>query len=239
LHLIIGSTIFYLTSLLTIIAANYAILAQVNFGVIASCISLSTPMNCLLSYIFYQEKLTQKMMIGTSVLFLGIVWVALAKANPIVSEVVVDEEMRGWYRTISIGAAIMIGVLNSVRTVHAKYANVTHKYSPRDFNTDQGLLTGMFCLIASIIYFYKGTPSYTWYNLMVNFAASFMRMLCASVALNCMVKGLAGPTSALIQSNTVIQIAMNSLFLGLIPSFSQLCGSILTLSGVALLILYR
>jgi uncharacterized membrane protein len=235
----IGSIIFYLLSLLTIIAANYAILAQVNFGVIASCISLSTPMNCLLSYVCFKEKLTLKMMMGTSVVFLGIVWVAFVKAKPIVSDVLVDEEMRGWYRSISIGVAIIIGVLNSVRTCHAKYANLRHKYSPRDFNTDQGLLCGMFCLIASIIYYYRGTPSYTWYNLMVNFSASFMRMLCAFVSLNCMVKGLAGPTSALIQSNTVIQIGMNSLFLGLIPSLSQLCGSILTLSGVALLIFYR
>ena len=151
----------------------------------------------------------------------------------------IDEESRGWYRAISIGVAIIIGVLNAVRTCHAKYANLRHKYSPRDFNTDQGLFCGLFCLIASIIYFSLGTPSYTWYNLIINFAASFMRMLCAFVSLNCMVKGLAGPTSALIQSNTVIQIGMNSLFLGLIPTFSQLCGSLLTLFGAALLILYR
>ena len=123
MHLIIGSIIFYLLSFLTIIAAYYAILAQVNFGVIASCISLSTPMNCLLSYVFFKEKLTPKMMMGTSVVFMGIIWVAFAKAKPIESEVVVDEEMRGWYRTVSIGVAIIIGVLNSVRTCHAKYAN--------------------------------------------------------------------------------------------------------------------
>ena len=82
-QLFIGTAIFYILSLLTIIAAYYAILAQVNFGIIASCISLSTPMNCLLSYVFFKEKLTPKMMLGTSLVFCGVVWVAFAKAKPI------------------------------------------------------------------------------------------------------------------------------------------------------------
>ena len=52
-----------------------------NFGVIASCIALSTPLNCLFGYLLYDEKLTWKMMVGTSVIFIGVVWVALSKGN--------------------------------------------------------------------------------------------------------------------------------------------------------------
>jgi drug/metabolite transporter (DMT)-like permease len=81
LHLILSSLLFYLLSLLTIYAASFAIKAGINFGVIASCISLSTPFNCLFSYLFYGEKLTPKMIIGTGVLFSGVVVVSLSKAS--------------------------------------------------------------------------------------------------------------------------------------------------------------
>jgi drug/metabolite transporter (DMT)-like permease len=81
LNLFIGSFIFYILSWLTIIAARYAIIAEVNFGVIASCISLSTPMNAALGYVFYKEKLTKRMMVGTTIVVIGVVWVAFAKGN--------------------------------------------------------------------------------------------------------------------------------------------------------------
>ena len=77
----ISSLLFYSLSLLTIYAASFAIKAGINFGVISSCISLSTPFNCLFSYLFHGERLTYKMIIGTSVLFAGIVVVSLSKGG--------------------------------------------------------------------------------------------------------------------------------------------------------------
>jgi drug/metabolite transporter (DMT)-like permease len=176
-----------------------------NFGVIASCIALSTPLNCLLSSIFYNEKLSLKMIFGTTIIFIGIVWVAMAKGQVYTQDSgKLSEEDRDYYKMLSIGLAVGLGVLNSLRTCHGKYVNTRLKYPPIDFSIDQGLFCGLFCLIFSTYYFFIGTESYTFYNLSVNFVASTMRMTCAIVSLNCMVKGLAGPTSAIIQTNSIV-----------------------------------
>jgi drug/metabolite transporter (DMT)-like permease len=184
-------------SALTIFAASYAIEAGINFGVITSCIALSTPFNCLFSYIFFNERLTKKMCVGTLILFAGIMWVSLSKGE----STTVDNEIAKWK---AIGIALTIGVLNAVRTAHGKHVHIKYKYQPLEFSIDQGMLTGFICLILCSIYYIIGTESYNWYNLRINFLASTMRMLCALIALNAMVKGLAGPTSAILHFNSII-----------------------------------
>jgi drug/metabolite transporter (DMT)-like permease len=106
--------------LLTIYAASFAIKAGINFGVIASCISLSTPFNCLFSYLFYGEKLTSKMMIGTAVLFGGVVVVSLGKLSDDPNHVSIDDQNE-IFRISAIGIGIVVAFLNAVRTAHAKY----------------------------------------------------------------------------------------------------------------------
>jgi uncharacterized membrane protein len=54
-----------------------------------------------------------------------------------------------------------------------------------------------------------------------------------------MVKGLSGPTSAILQTNSVVQIVMNMFFLGIFPTLSETFGSFLALIGVVMLILYK
>ena len=66
-----------------------------------------------------------------------------------------------------------------------------------------------------------------------------MRLICAFVSLNCMVKGLAGPTSAIIQTNSIVQTAMNAIFLQIIPTLMQTAGSLVAIGGVILLLLYK
>ena len=89
------------------------------------------------------------------------------------------------------------------------------------------------------MYYFMGTPSYTWYNFWINFLASLARMICAFVSLNCMVKGLAGPTSAIIQTNSIVQIIMNALFLAMIPTLMQAAGALIAIGGVVILILFK
>ena len=138
LNLLLGSLLFYILSLLTIYAVYFAILAEVNFGIIASCISLSTPLNCLLSYILYNEKLTKRMLIGTSIIFMGVIWVALAKGKVIEAEAAdgLTPAQQNHYRIISITLAILLGVINAARTAHGKYMNTQLKYPPMDFTID-------------------------------------------------------------------------------------------------------
>lgn len=54
-----------------------------------------------------------------------------------------------------------------------------------------------------------------------------------------MVKGLAGPTSAIIQTNSIVQTVLNAIFLQIIPTLMQTVGSFIAIGGVILLLLYK
>lgn len=64
-------------------------------------------------------------------------------------------------------------------------------------------------------------------------------MLTSLIGLNATVKGLSGPTSAILQTQSVVCTVLNSIFLGLIPTISQAFGSILALAGVAILMIFK
>ena len=88
-----------------------------------------------------------------------------------------------------------------------------------EFSLDAGIVSGFIQLILATIYYMLGDPTYTWYNFFVAFAASSMQMLNATVGLIAVVKGLAGPTTAIMQMQAIVGIGMNVIFLGVIPTF--------------------
>jgi hypothetical protein len=67
-----------------------------------------------------------------------------------------------------------------------------------DFSIDSGVVLGFVILLISIFYYLYGHPSYSWYNFGVCFLASTFQMITGLVGLSCIVKGLGGPTSAIL-----------------------------------------
>ena len=62
-------------------------------------------------------------------------------------------------------------------------------------------------------------------------------MLIAMVGLNAVVKGLAGPTTAIMQMQAIVGIGYNAVFLGAIPTLYQTLGAFVALGGAIFLIL--
>jgi hypothetical protein len=88
-----------------------------------------------------------------------------------------------------------------------------------DFTIDAGIVIGLVLLPISTFYYLSGPPaSYHASNFWVSFIASVLTMMISLVGLNCMVKGLAGPTSAIFQANIIISVALNAIVLGLLPN---------------------
>jgi drug/metabolite transporter (DMT)-like permease len=81
-HLIVRSINFFLLAFLIIWASYFAIKAEINFGIVSSAICIGSPLNCILSYIFWKEKMNPKMIVGTTLIIGGVVFVALAKGAP-------------------------------------------------------------------------------------------------------------------------------------------------------------
>ena len=57
------------------------------------------------------------------------------------------------------------------------------------------------------------------------------------IGLNAVVKGLAGPTTAIMQMQAIVGIGLNAVFLGVIPTLYQISGAIIALLGALSIIL--
>ncbi len=180
-------------------------------------------------------------MIGSFIILTGVVWVSLAKGKIIQStDQSITESEALIYRLLSVLAALFAGFLNCMRTFQAKFIQRKTGYTPLDFSVDAGLLTGLcLFLLAAYFYFLSNDPTYTLYNLGVATASSSLLMFTSFIALNAMVKGLAGPTSAIINTNAIVQIVMNAVILGMVPTYSQVAGSLIAISGVAVMMLWK
>lgn len=64
-------------------------------------------------------------------------------------------------------------------------------------------------------------------------------MICSLVGLNAAVIGLAGPTSAILQTQAIVCTILNAVFIGIIPTLLQLGGSLLALSGVIFMMIFK
>jgi hypothetical protein len=145
-------------------------------------------------------------MIGSFIIVSGVIWVSLAKGKVIESsDIDITEYDQTLYRLLSISVAIFAGFLNSMRTFQAKYISRKSGYTPLDFSVDAGLLSGL-CLLflASYFFFIANDPTYTLYNFTIATLSSSLLMFTSLIALNAMVKGLAGPTSAIINTNAIV-----------------------------------
>ncbi len=118
LQLALRAFLFFALSFLTIQASHYALIARINYGIIASCTLISSPINCILCYLAFGEKLTPKIIVGTVIVLTGVVWVALSKGQEIeytgVEEVAREEE-KDLYRIFSIALAVSCGFINASR----------------------------------------------------------------------------------------------------------------------------
>ncbi|CDW85437.1 UNKNOWN [Stylonychia lemnae] len=239
-HMIIRSVMFFALTLLAILAAGYALKAQINFGIITSCICISIALNAIFSYIFYQELLTKVQILGISVIIVSIVGISIAKGSKNQEqqqENGYDDDEKLYFKIAAISLALIQGICNCFRAIQAKYLFRKTAYQPVDLSVDSGLFLGISLMICSIYYWIEGCDSYTWYNFFINIIGSHLMMIFSIISLKCIVKGLAGTTSAIIYSFPVYTSILQAIFLKQIPSLYQILASFLSLIGVGIILL--
>lgn len=80
-HILIRIGLIMTSFYLSILSIHYAILANINFGIVSCCFLFSIVVNVSCAYLFFDEKLTAKMMAGILITIAGIVWISLAKGQ--------------------------------------------------------------------------------------------------------------------------------------------------------------
>jgi drug/metabolite transporter (DMT)-like permease len=108
-----------------------------------------------------------------------------------------------------------------------------------NISADAGLIFGISGAIITGINWANGHSSLTAWNFFISFIVSLLQMICVLVGQNCSVKGLAGPTIAIIYSQSLFCTLLQALFLGLLPSVSQLFAAALAFSGIIMIIFLK
>lgn len=91
-------------------------------------------------------------------------------------------------------------------------------YSPFDFTVDSGLVTGSFLFLFWAYFYLTGHPAYTLTNALYSYCASTLIMLWGLVGLNASVKGMQGPTAAIMMVQSIFSTILSAVFMGQIPN---------------------
>ena len=112
-------------------------------------------------------------------------------------------------------------------------------YPPIDFSIDCGILLGIITMVLSAYYWISGNTGFTYYNMTISFIASSFQMATSIIWLEISAKGLIGPTSAILQSNSLFNMFFSAVFIGLVPNLLQLMFSLILLGGVFIMVVFK
>eukprot|EP00347_Sterkiella_histriomuscorum_P004869 403358778 len=240
-HSFIRLTLFFLNSYMIITTAYYAKLAQLNLGIISSIFSLAIVFNTIVGRLLFGEKLSLSKYIGIVIIIVGVVWIAMLKGKPKISNIdeyqPTDDELT-YYRVMTILAALGVSVQNACRVTQNKLVYRKYELDPMVAYTETGLTMGVICGIITLFAYLNGQECITTYNMFWAFVASTVGMCCTLLCFNCVAKGLSGPSSAIFQTQSIFQIVLESVFLFKLPTIMQTFASIFTIGGVAVMLVF-
>jgi drug/metabolite transporter (DMT)-like permease len=78
---------------LTIMIGDYASKANINQGIIYSCVSSVIIFNLIMCYFLFDEKITIKTCLGILILVFGVVWISIAKNKVSVTTDINEDEI--------------------------------------------------------------------------------------------------------------------------------------------------
>ena len=183
-----------------IMSIYYANLANINFGIISCCFIFSIVVNITAGYAIFQEKISAKQVAGIVVILTGIIWISLAKGEAgVKKDNRVSDDEANWYKTLSVMLAISVGAMNASTTVQAKWMRKKRpSIDVMNLMADTFLLFAVIFSLITLFMIFKGDSSLTMRNFLIVLASSLLQTLCGYIGQNCSVKGIAGPTIALI-----------------------------------------
>ena len=116
---------------------------------------------------------------------------------------------------------------------------VKQPYNIMDIQADAGIAFSLGAMAFSAYNVGIGHNSMTLHNFIVGFIVSTLTIIVIFVAQNCCVKGQAGPTIAIIYSNSLFCSILQIIFQGLIPTLPQILGAFVAFGGILLIIFYN
>ena len=134
---------------------------------------------------------------------------------------------------------MLASFISCLRPIQARWVNIHFNYSPFDFTVDSGFVTGSILFLFWLYYYLVGEPAYTLYNTLYSFLASTLIMFWGLVGLYASVKGIQGPTAAVMQVQSIFSTILAAIFLHEIPTLQQCLASLTIIAGVITILLFK
>jgi len=188
-----------------------------NPGIAYGLLSTSIIMAAAYNWVLFGERITLKMCLGISIVFVSVIWMSFAQGSAdtttaIDTTIQVDNLNSLKIQTIAVG--LVLGFVASLRPIQARWVDVKLGYGPFDFSVDSGFITGTILFFISLYYYLIGHPSYTAGNMFNSFLGSMLMTFWGLSGLYSMVKGQMAPSMAIQQTHSVFSIVLGFVFLG-------------------------
>lgn len=181
------------------------------------------------SWIFFGEKLNLKFAIGIGFMMSCVLCIS-AGAFIGNSKLTLREVMHTYW---ALGYGLLAPLLISISISVARYFTIYHGYSSLSYTIDNFTAIGIIEL-PFFIYFDYLRP-YTFEEVVFGIGAGSFQILGTALMIYASTFGLAGPASAMVQCQALVQIILVSIQFGKIPSGLQIAGVGLAIIGAVIM----
>lgn len=129
--------------------------------------------------------------------------------------------------------------MNALTTVNAKFMVRKANYGAMNLSCDTGLMYVVISILLCCYFTLADFATMNLRNLGIMFCSGALLMGCWLVGCNCSVKGIAGPTIAIIYTSCFYTTLLQVIFQGLLPSMSQLAAAGMAFTGVLIIIFFK
>ena len=219
---------------------QFAFLAGVNQGIIASIFSTSIVFSAIVFYFMYQESLSHRHLIGILFFIVCVVLISVGKAHRDIPSVSSTEPFNSTEQdkylyfavVMALGSSLILTVNGIVMRHYCKYV----KISPLQLNND-GALFQFVVLLA--LYYYQVTSHadgfYTWFDIFESVSGSLISTLGNVVLSHALAIGLGGPVQGIANLQSVVHLVLALLLLNQVPTMLQYMGMSVGLVGALII----
>ena len=212
-----------------ILGFKFATLAGMNQGVITSLFSMYCVFTSVISFFLFGESLKPKFVAGISMMIACVVLVSYPKGVSLGEAITGRNEDH----TLAISFGLLAPTLISLYVAVSRYWTTMYGYASLDFTMDTFLLMGLIEIWG--FWYFQISVGYTYEQLMIGTCAAIFQIVGTLLFMYASTFGLAGPTCAMVQFQSIVHTCLSALFLGILPSMPDLIGIFCALIGGAIM----
>jgi len=223
-----------------IVAFYLALRADINIGVLTGIWSISPLYLALLDYLFFDVELTKRHMLGMMCLVLSVTSLAIC------TQVEPDPPYRSaniklhpfpvpsWFPTL---LAMLAPIGFSLSSILVKWLVGKRKLNATTLPICAYTVVNLVISIASVCYFLLS--AFNWQAFLLGFISSIINTLGIICTVHAFSSGPIGPTSALINSGTILLVIVEGIRFLTVPRYLEVLSVLVGLLGGAILTMPR